>query len=78
MEIFRHTSPSKSVWKTELEDTDASYFQNKLGPRRNGFFSASVVNSAGLTVESVEKFKRQPSEFGYWDMEVVLAQTVVF
>ena len=51
--------------------------------RNKRFFSAWVVNpwnkldEETVAVGMVEKFK-QLSEFGYWDMTVVLTQTGVF
>jgi len=53
------------------------------GPQKL-IFGARVVNpwnelyEKTVTVYIVEKFKRKLSEFGYWDMEGVLTQTVVF
>src|SRR6218665_3700790 len=68
---FRHISSSKSVWKAEPEDTDTSFIKNELGFQKNRFFSARVINpwndldERTVTVDTVDKFKRQLSEFGY-------------
>src|SRR6218665_2577189 len=57
-------------------------YKNRNGIRKNRFFSERVVNpwndldERTVTVDTVDKFKRQLSEFGYLDMEVVLTQTV--
>ena len=44
-------------------------YKKRNGIRRNRFFSARVVNPWNdldeNTVDTVDKFKRQPSEFGY-------------
>jgi len=56
------------VWKAELEDTDKSFIKDKLGPRGIDSFSARVVNpwiEKTVTVDTVDKFKRKLSEFGY-------------
>src|SRR6218665_1134173 len=84
----KETISAHRFFKVSMESRTRGHgyklYKKQTGTRRNRFFSARLVNPWNeldentVTVDTVDKFRRKLSEFGYYDMEVVLTQTVVF
>src|SRR6218665_266939 len=72
------------IMESRIRGHGYKLYKKRTRIQRNRFFSVRVVNpwndldEKTVTVDTVDKFKRQLSEFGYKDMKVVLTQTVVF
>lgn len=61
---IRHTTCSKSVWKTQLQGTGVGYIK-QIGTMKKRCLSAEVMDQRKELDDTVEKFKRRLGQFGY-------------